>query len=587
MPYLIVLLLTSVLLPALAQPAALHRAPDWFEPDTLQLHRNAADINLGAKQSRFILLPAGRWLSMQSETDVIQMWQGQSPHVMKRVTRADLHCEQKQCQLPAAATTRLIRFYNPNEKVQQFSAWQGLFHQHRDPFRIPVKLALPAMQLYEAQTHTTHYRLNDRQSIQLFFAEATKLRLNARRILPDPTQPGIVSARLNDALISQIGLSDTPAEEFTPQLRKYRLGHDVKLNDDQVIGLASSDYIAVPAGGYLRLEAQGNILLNLVRMERGLFDTDAAQTWPETLFNPYWTDNLQWHLEQLYQHHTISALHSADLARSSALGRQRLSELQDTVGTVRFLQPKRAEHPFTTHVSEQTVTQAYRLATDRLYATQQRQLLHYHAISGPVQFELIDQQRLSPTLRLYARTTSATQLIVEIDSYRHTIDLLPSKHFAMLELPLPLDAQQLSVTVSDPIKVDLALRVRELQSLPNNAVLYQRPGLLRDKSPAIAYRLEQQLQRLAHSYQQGLSRFELTQPQHESTKNSLSTSHWHYRLGEAEMMVKQDPLQALPLLKSLIDSPHQEVVIRAWQLRLAAFSELESIIRLSVTWALC
>ncbi|MCO7190288.1 MULTISPECIES: hypothetical protein [unclassified Pseudoalteromonas] len=576
MPYLIVLLLllTSTWLPAQAQPAALHSAPNWFEPGTLQLHRNAADINLDAEQSRFILLPAGRWLSLQSEAQVIQMWQGQSPHAMQRITRAELHCEQNRCQLPAAGTTRLIRFYNPSEEIQQFSAWHGLFHRHRDPFRIPVKLALPAMQLYEAQTHTTHYRLNNRQSIQLFFAEATKLKLNARRILPDPAQPGIVSVRLNDAVISQITLSDSPAEEFAPQLRKHRFGHDVKLNNDQVIGLVSSDYIAVPAGGYLRLEAQGDTLLNLVRMERGLFDTDAAQTWPESLFNPYWTDNLQWQLEQVYQHHTISALHSADLAKTSALGRQRLSELQDTLGTVRFLQPKRAEHPFTTHVSEQTVTQAYRFATDRLYATQQRQLLHYHTLSGPVQFELIDQQRLSPTLRLYARTTTATQLIVEIDSYRHTIDLLPSGHFAMLELPLPLDAQQLSVTVSDPIEVDLALRVRELQSLPNNAVLYQRPGRLSDKSPAIAYRLEQQLQRLAHSYLQGLSRFVLTHSQHSTTKSSLSASHWHYRLGEAEMMVKQNPQQALPLLKSLIDSPHQEVVIRAWQLRLAAFSEL-------------
>ncbi|MCG7536438.1 hypothetical protein [Pseudoalteromonas sp. OOF1S-7] len=578
MPYLIVLFLISVLLPVQAKPAALHSAPDWYAPDTLQLRHSAADINLAPRRSRFILLPAGNWLSLENSPHTVQVFQGQSPSAMQRVTRAELHCEQHQCQLPATATTRLLRFYNPTDEIQPVSAWQGQFHSHRDPFRIPVKLALPAMQVYEAQTHTTLYRLNDGQSVQLFFAKAIKLRLNARRILQSQAQPqaqrGIVTARLDDALISQLSLSDTPADEFTPQLRKHRLGHDITFGDDQVIGLSSSDYIAVPAGGYLRITAQGDTLLNLIQMERGLYDTDAAQTWPESLFNPYWTDNLQWQLEQVYQHHDISALQSTDIARASALGRQRLSELQDTLATVRFLLPKKSEQPYTSHVSEQPVVHAYRPAIDRLYPTVQDQTLHYHSVSGAVQFELPAQQRLSPMLRLYARTASATELTLVIDSYRHTINLLPSEHFAMLSLPLPLDAEQLSVSVSDDGQVDLALRVRELQSLPNNALLYQRPGLLREKSPAIAYRLEQQLQRLAHSYQQGLSRFSLTHTDHPYSPDSLSASHWHYRLGEAEMQVQQDPQQALPMLKALIDSPNKEVVIRAWQLRIAAFRAL-------------
>ncbi|WP_194867687.1 hypothetical protein [Pseudoalteromonas sp. PPB1] len=571
MPYLIVLLLISCLLPAQAKPAALQSAPSWYQPDTLQLQRSAATVNLDARQSRLILLPAGHWLSLENQPRAIQVWQGQSPYAMQRVTQADMRCTQHQCQLPATATTRLLRFYNPTDEIQSVSAWQGLFHRHRDPFRIPVKLALPAMQLYEAQTHTTHYRLNDGQSIQLFFTEATKLRLNARRILPDPAQPGVLSARLDGALISQLSLSDTPADEFTPQLRKYRLTHDVKLRNDQVIGLSSSDYIAVEAGNYLRIEAQGDTLLNLVRMERGLYDTDAAQTWPEPLFNPYWTDNLQWHLEQVYQHHDISSLHSADAALASALERQRLSELQDTLGTVRFLLPKKSDNAFTSHFSEQSVVHAYRPAIDRLFATEQRQTLHYHAVSGAVQFELPEQPRLSDTLRLYTRSTNAAELTLVIDSYRHTINLLPSNRFTMISLPLPLDASQVSVTISDDAQVDLAIRVRELQALPNNAVLYQRPGLLEDKSPAIAYRLEQQLQRLAHSYQQAQSRFVLAHPQQADTTTSLSASHWHFRLGEAEMLVSQDPQQALPLLKALITSPHEEVVIRAWQLRLSAF----------------
>ncbi|MBQ4838875.1 hypothetical protein [Pseudoalteromonas luteoviolacea] len=563
MPLLLTLILVCGLFitQAFGQNANLQSDVRWYDAETYQLTRSAADISLNHEQAKYLFLPAGQWLSTTLDTlNSLSFWQGQTFSALMQVKKQQWICQQNMCQLNASLRPRVIKVIN-QQQDGQFELWRGFQHAHRDPFRRAVALPLPGKTIALAQEHTTIYPLNKSQSIKVYFKQAKKLKLTVHRNLYDLSQGGKVQALINGIPASIINVSEAQAQEFT----------------HHKLGVANVDYIAVPANSYLTLQSSSSTWVKLEQMHRGIYDQGAGIKQREKLLNPYWVNNLDSALRQVYFDHDISSITQFNPEHASALAIRRHQDFISTISTGSFLTPdSSANKPLTTHRRLVAIYQAPREAKQHLMLSHTTGMLQYNRLVESLKYNIRDEQRVSENAILYVRSNRPTELVVDIKKVRHKIKVLPKQGFVPLNLHIDMNAEEVTVFSASDAKVDIAMQVRTLLPLPNNELLYAQPTPLALKSPSIAALMQRIQADKAKSFLNSLSNFQLQTTPQDPPLLALAQSrgHWMYQLGEVEYLATLSPTKALPKLRTLLDSPFPSVQLRAWQLRLDILTSL-------------
>ncbi|MCF2857858.1 hypothetical protein L1286_10275 [Pseudoalteromonas sp. SMS1] len=561
----IVILLGAVITPSMAQNAYLQADVSWYDKHTRQLERSAADITLNKKQAKYLFLPAGQWLSVKPKIlESVEFWQGQTFHALAQVNKNQWLCRDQNCQLPATTRSRVIKLYHA-EKSMQIHVWRGYQHTHRDPFRRAVRLPLPGKTIQLAQEREVLYPLDNTQSVKIFFEQAKKLKLTVHRDLYDLNEGGKVIAFINDQPASIVNVSSAQAQEYT--LHK--------------LGIENVDYLAVPANSYVTLKSHTKTWVKLEQMHRGIFDVDAGIKHQEKLLNPYWVNNLDESLAPIYLQHDISSLAKFRPEQATPLELRRYQDLISTVSTGRYLTPvSPLEQSIAIHRRLVSIYQPLRAAKQQLFQSEVNNTLQYARIKKSLQFNLSEEQRITPNAVLYIRSNRNTELVLDVDGERKKVYVEAKQGFVPLLVDIAMDAQQLTLFSASDANIDAAIQVRTLLPLPNNELLYAQTKPLNEKSYVITTLLTQLQQLKADSYINSLALFKIQSELEPSSpfaitqNNSAPLAHWLYRLGEIEYLTDQSPTEALPKLRALVKSPYSDVRLRAWQLRLKILNQL-------------
>ncbi|MDK1287041.1 hypothetical protein [Pseudoalteromonas umbrosa] len=544
----------------LAQTANLQADVQWYDADTLALERSAADISLTHHQAKYLFLPAGQWLvTPLKNLESLAFWQGQTLNALMQITKQQWLCQQHMCQLSASTRSRILKVYN-QQQDGKFEIWRGYQHSHRDPFRRAVKFPMSGKTVALAQEHTTLYPLHNQQSVKLYFEQAKKLKLTVHRDLYDLQKGGKVVALVNDAPISIINVSDAQAQEYT----------------QHKLGVGNVDYLAVPANSYLTIKSSSKTWVKLEQMHRAIYDQNAGIKHQEKLLSPYWVNNLDRALHKIYFENNINQLTQFKPESASALELRRHQDFISTISTGTFLTPtSNAQKPLTTHKRLVSIYQTARTSQHYLFQSQTSSMLQYNRLNKSLKFDLSQEQRITNSAILYVRANRAAELIVEINTMRHKIAVTPKQGFVPVNLDVEMDVEQITLFSASDAKIDIALQIRTLLPLPNNELLYSQPGKLAFKSPTISALLARIQSDKAKSYINSLSNFKLQSDLNSPSFSQYTKSHWMYKLGEVEHLAKHAPTEALPKLRMLLNSPFDDVQLRAWQLRLAVLTRLD------------
>ncbi|TQF69862.1 HEAT repeat domain-containing protein [Pseudoalteromonas luteoviolacea] len=562
----IVILLSAVFTPAVAQNAYLQADVSWYDKQTRQLVRSAADITLEMNQDKYLFLPAGQWLSVKPNTlKSIEFWQGQTFHALSQINKSQWLCRKQSCQLPATTRARIIKLYNPEETLQTH-VWRGYQHTHRDPFRRAIRLPLPGKTIQLAQEREVLYPLNNAQSVKIYFKHAKKIKLTVHRDLYDLSEGGKVIALVNDQPVSFVNVSSAQAQEYT----------------QHKIGVENIDYLAVPSNSYLTLKSHTKTWVKLEQMHRGIYDVDAGIKHQEQLLNPYWVNNIDEYLAPIYLDHDISSLAEFRPEQATPLDLRRYQDLISTVSTGSYLTPiSPNDQSMAIHRRLVPIYQTLRPAKQQLFQSEIKNALQYAQLKKSLQFNLAEEQRVTPQALLYIRSNRDTELVLDVDGERTKLHIEARQGFVPLLVDVDMDAKRLTLFSASKAKIDAAVQIRTLLPLPNNELLYAQPKSLSEKSQVTTSLLAQIQQTKANSYLNSLSLFkiqpetELSAPIRTSKSNNAPIAHWLYQLGEVEYLAKQSPTQALPKLRAMVKSPYSDIRLRAWQLRLEILNQLD------------
>lgn len=545
---------------SLAQDANLQADVQWYDLETLELERSAADISLTHQQAKYLFLPAGQWLSASYDTlESLSFWQGQTVNALMQVSKQQWLCQQSMCQISASTRSRIFKVIN-HQQDGKFEIWRGYQHTHRDPFRRAVELPIPGKTVAIAQEHTTLYPLHSQQSVKVYFKQAKKLKLTVHRDLYDLQKGGKVVALVNDIPVSIVNVSEAQAQEYT----------------QHKLGVGNVDYLAVPADSYLTLTSHTQTWVKLEQMHRAIYDQNAAIKHQEKLLNPYWVNNLDNALHAIYFDDDINQLTQFRPEKASALELRRHQDFISTISTGTFLTPlSNGSKPLTTQKRLVSIYQSARTAKQQLFQSQTNSMLQYNRLTKSLTFDLSQELRVTNNAQLYIRTNRPAELVVDINAVRHKIAVTPRHGFAPISLDIAMDTDHIRVFSASDAKIEIALQIRTLLPLPNNELLYAQPGKLAQKSPTISALLSRIQSDKVKSYINSLSNFKLETGSNTSPLTTHKKSHWMYQLGEVEYLAKHAPTKALPKLKALLSSPFSDVQLRAWQLRLALLTQLD------------
>ena len=321
-----------------AAPAPLQTAPAWVNAD-LSLDQAQSLMSIDKGESKDVFLPAGSWLNLPDDVlSKTTVWIGQTQFAMRKLHPSELLCKQQRCQFAAAHTNQIVKFANVTEDWITLDIKQGQYHFHRDPFRRAIKLPLIATKLSLAQDHEFYYTLDNQQSISLYFEEAKKLKLSARKWMSNLKQDNQVFVEVNGQPVSLINVANSHAAEY----------------QQTKISTVNTDYFAVPKGSYLKITALGEALIKLEQMHRGIYDLDAQEKQSEALLNPYWTNNLDDAFEKIYTQQDLSPISLFSVEDASALALRRYQDLVSSVSTRRYAQVTQRDLSITSHIAPST-----------------------------------------------------------------------------------------------------------------------------------------------------------------------------------------------------------------------------------------
>ncbi|TMN86602.1 hypothetical protein CWB72_19180 [Pseudoalteromonas phenolica] len=550
--YLILLLIlfSSQLM---AKPVPLQIAPAGVNTD-LSLSQAKSLVSIQQGQQKSIFVPAGHWLNLPDDIfSKTTVWQGQSLYAMRKLQSNELVCKQTRCQLPAIPFAQIYKFVNHNDEWVHLDIKLGKYHRHPEPFRRALKLPLLANKLTLAQDHELYYQLNDKQSISLYFEAAKKLKLSVRKPMSNLKQDSKVIAQINGQPASIINVTNNHAPEY----KQHK------------VSTINTDYIAVPQGSYLKITAFGDTLIKLEQAHRGIYDLDAPEKQTESLFNPYFTQQLDAQFFEIYTQQNLSQISHYSSASASALEQRRYQDLVSTLSTRRFAQVNNRSIPINSKTMTQNVITGYREAANQLYPTSQQKTLTSHQLTDTLDIDVSQFQRIRNQLFLYIQAEQAGHLVVEFGKERQLIEFTAGKEFKRIVLPVSLNSDTFKLFSADKKTVNVAIEVDDLLALPKSPLLYLMQGTLENKSTILQSLLNQQYALQADAYLNSLPLPLRTQV------NPKALGDDHKVLTQAMNFALTNPVKALPLLKQLVHSPIPSISLDAWRIRIDLLMQLD------------
>ncbi|KPH64691.1 hypothetical protein [Pseudoalteromonas porphyrae] len=561
MHYAIVALISSLLLMvsslSLASNDNILKSPYWLNVQPkLLLAQQQQNMYFEAKQSHYLWLEKGQWLELENDTFSSFIYSsGTSQIAQQRLNqRRDFICEQDKCQLPSTSYNRVIKISNHLDDAEYLSVMVGEKNRHKDSFRRAIKLPRQATRLRYGQNVEHYYHFKAGDTVKLFFQNAKKLKITVRKDLLNKDINGKVYAYINDQPAAIVGVLASRASEF----------------HKPHIGLANTEYLAVGKGEYLTLKSETDAYIKLEQNHRAIYDDLAMDKQQEALFQPYWVNNLNNTLTQIYQQRDLSLLDPQVYRHSDLLAQRRYLDLLKTISTSDYLLPLSNESDsFTSYFKHFDSLSGVRLVDDIGYPILTEEYAQVHQLAHQKHFFSLDaKQRVKQTITFHARSEVDTQLLVKSGNQQWQLNLLKSENFATFELNIPLTASGISIQNLQQQRhpIEYVLQSDRLLDLPNNELLYAQPGLLTTKSKIIDSLIKQQLTQAGDEFLSTLVPYNpVLEP---NSFTSFDSMHWQHQLGEAQYLAKTDPLQALLVTKKLVSVPSVEIAIKAWQLRI-------------------
>ena len=533
-------------------------SPMWLNvTPNVHLDKSQQAMYFEAKQSRYLWLAKGQWLELDSTTFNSFIYSSGTSHLAQQrlnVSR-DFICEQAKCQLPIASYNRILKITNHLDEGVTLTAMVGETNRHRDSFRRAVKLPRAVTRLQYGQNIEHYYHFKAGEKVKLYFQHAKKLKLTVRKDLLNKDINGKVYTYVNEQPISVLGVIASRASEYS----------------DQHIGLANTDYLAIDKGEYLTIRSETDAYIKLEQNHRAIFDDQAMDKQQERLFQPYWVNNLDNTLRAIYSQHDLSQLNNSPYQSGELLSQRRYQDLLSTISSRDFLVPKSQDKAyFNSQFKQFDSFSGLRMVDDTGYPVLSEHYAQIHQLGQQQhQFSLNNKQRVRTTITLHARSSVDSQLLVRSGNLKWHLTLLKSENFAAFELNVPLTTTQLSIQNLQQQRqpIEYVMQSDQLLDLPNNELLYAQAGTLKEKSNLIHNLLAQQISQIGDEFTAALLPYKPLKTK-TAAITSTDTMHWQHQLGEAEYLMAEHPLQALQLIKKLVNVPNTDIAIKAWQLRL-------------------
>ncbi|BBN80845.1 hypothetical protein PA25_08300 [Pseudoalteromonas sp. A25] len=548
-------------LTAQALPHTVNTTPHWIEQqeDYRLQHHDSAHVTLDAAQQKRLFLPAGSGLTFSKiDEKMIQVWQAQTLNNEVALQLNTLPCKQDTCQIRALDFNRIITFSNQSEKQHKLTIWQNRHQYHPDPYNEFVPLPLEKTLLYQAHQYDTYYSIAAGQQISIPIKDAAKLKISVKNRLDNAvTNINNKIYVFNDVKpVSILPLSHIQAHEY----------------EHQNVSITHQDYIAVSANSRLILKSFGDALVKVERSERAFLDHDSARKQQESFLNPYWINHLDPYLKDIYTQQGSQLATQLAKYDTSPLAQKRHQQLFDMVTKPRFLVPQVNSSDILSQRSTHSALLGVREANDHLYTMQGPVNLQTHRLKHQLHFSLSDIVTSKNSLTLYIKAAKEGVLTGIIGEQTLTIKYRASEQFSRIEINNITLSDSLTLTLEKTSEaIEVAVQVPELAPLISNELLYMQPGSLTDKSQVLAQQLLTLQQQTARSYMHALPTLNLESSQ---TSNPPHAQQLQI-LTQAQHSLYKDPLEALRLIKGIINSTHIDILLKAWALRIKALDKLE------------
>ncbi|MFC3033378.1 hypothetical protein ACFOEE_12695 [Pseudoalteromonas fenneropenaei] len=575
--FLAFLLALSVITPALGSPAAVLTPAQWqhsamvtpwpdnsdvssFNRDPVAVSADSS-YSLAAEQSAWLWLPAYRWLQVPVKDVKATDWSaGNTPFAQARLDLFQWQCQEQHCQLPSSAHNRWLRVTNHNTTARAIPALEGRWQSADDAFWQPRALALSGQRLNQGAQSSYWYQLEAKQSVQLFFANPSYIKIAFRQDLTllDDAQPGALNIYLNEQLVTRLVANQQQALEF----------------NNVEVSIARSEFLNIPANSYLRVSANALHWLQISDAARPFLDMRSNDKLPLPELLPTWYKSLNNTAQAIYLAKDISALNPAANQLRTNLAQRRQADLEAIFTLATPLTPTLQTQPITTMYRQETVQEFWRQVEDLVYPASQARHLQSHNLTEQMTFQL-PRRRVTDKVSLYLRATRPSQLTLQSESLTQQIQLVATESWVKLDIAVPLQTKQLLFTTNEPLQ--LALVAQTLAPLPYHAGWLSQPGSNQQIAPAIEQWLAEQQAQRAELYLSASRALDNTSTAAEQSaiSNSTSTSQGYYLLGEAAQLMTDAPLLALPTLKQLTSHSDINIASKAWQLRIKALRLLQ------------
>ncbi|PCK31729.1 hypothetical protein [Pseudoalteromonas piscicida] len=520
-------------------------AAQWVDLSRMQLTQAKAQRQFTPQQSEWLLLPSHAWLVTTPEMlELVHFSAGETPKFQRHIPKTDWLCAQARCQLRSTEQNRLIHVTYHGNTAQPIALWQGRMHHHRDPFRRALSLpSLDSVTLQLAQDTEKWFHLSPKQVTSVFFEQAKKLKLAVRKDLHHVEQNGVVTIKINGEVVSTIPVSDLHADEFL----------------EPKVGLQNQDYIAVPSGSYVTVSSTVPVYLTLMQMHRGIYDDNAGTKQQESLFNPYWSKQLNTQLSALFLQGDTTVLTPS--SNDTLLGIQRRQMLNNIVSRPYFVIPN-APPGITNHVSKTPVMLGSRSASGNVLPITGPVRLNYVSTEKSLTYSLDGIPRVDNTVTFYIRSVKHEQLSVVTEHEQHTLLVSPSSHFQRLNITLTAEAKRLTLSGSSG-SIDIALAVNRLQPFPDFNPMTQAAFGQQQLAQAL---VNQSKGNRADTYK--LSLAGLHAPIIDTTIDSFTQFNAIKILAELRAQSTHDPLPTLSKLKPFLNGYNEQVTLMAWRLNI-------------------
>ncbi|MGS0497482.1 hypothetical protein ACU8V4_09885 [Pseudoalteromonas mariniglutinosa] len=531
-------------------------SPIWLNlTPQVQLAETQQARYFEAQQTQYLWLAKGQWLELDSNTFNSFIFSSGTSHLAQQRLNLnrDFICEQAKCQLPSVSYNRILKITNHLDEGATLAAMVGETNRHRDSFRRAVKLPRAATRFQYGQNVEHYYHFKAGEAVKLYFPNGKKLKLSVRKDLLNKDRNGKVYAYVNDQPVSIISVIASRASEYK----------------SLQVGLANTDYLAIGKGEYLTINSETDAYIKLEQSHRGIYDDQAMDKLQESLFQPYWVNNLDDTLKTIYLQRDLSQLASSAYQQGDLLAQRRYQDLLSSISSRDFLTPDtQGKVTIKSHFKHFDSLASLRLVDDISYPVLSEEYAPVHTLEQQHHFSLTTKQRVRSTLTLHARSNIDTQLLVTSGNLEWHLTLGKSEHFAAFELQVPLTNTELTIQNLQQQRqpIEYALQSDQLLALPNNELLYAQAGTLKETSSVIESLLNQQVNQIGNEFIDSLVPYN---PQYDTEQaNTTDTLHWQHQLGEAEYLMATKPLQALQIIKTLVNVTDTDIAIKAWQLRI-------------------